>query len=426
VGPTIALGGVLGFLALGVPIFVALGGISLFLFWLQDVPLIGIGQVVVDRLNSNSLIAVPFFVVAATFMQKGGVAKALIGMANAWVGQTRGGLALVCIVATTIFAAISGSSVATALAMGTILIPAMLDQGYERPFALGVVGASGTLGILIPPSLALIIFGIIAEESVPRLFLAGVIPGLLQALLFAVFVMWYVRRKGYNVGTPMERGDFLRVNLRAVPALAIPLIIFVGIYGGIVTVSEAAALAAAISIGASLYVYREVKHRELVDLLAESMKSAGSVIIIVAGALVFGHWITESGIPARLVEFVVDLNLKAWQFLIFINILMLFLGMFLEVISVILITLPLVLPLLTALGISPIHYAIVVTINMELALLTPPVGLNLYVLSSISRAPIGEVIRGTWPFILLMVGLLVLITYVPIISTWLPSAVFGN
>jgi len=216
----------------------------------------------------------------------------------------------------------------------------------------------------------------------------------------------------------------LRVNLRALPAMAIPLVIFIGIYGGIVTVSEAAALSAVIAIGASIHVYREVKYREVLGLLAESFKVSGSIIVIVASALMFGHWITESGIPARLVESVTALDLKAWQFLLFMNVLMLVLGMFLEVIAVILITLPLVLPLLVAFDISPIHYAIVVTVNMELALLTPPIGLNLYVLSSISRAPLAEVIRGVNPFILLLLGLLVLVTYVPEISTWLPNQVF--
>jgi C4-dicarboxylate transporter DctM subunit len=414
----------LGFLSSGMGIFVALGSVSLFLFWLDGQPFVGAAQVVLDRLNSDALIAVPFFVIAATFMQSGGIAKALIDAANAWVGRLQGGLALVCVVATTVFAAISGSSVATALTMGTILIPAMVEQKYERKFALGVVGGSGTLGILIPPSLALIVYAIVAEESVPRLFLAGVIPGLMQATLFGAFIFIYARRNNYPKGDPISINQFLRVNFRALPAMAIPLVIFVGIYGGIVTVSEAAALSAVIAIGASIHVYREVKYRAVTGLLAESFKVSGSIIVIVGSALMFGHWITESGIPARLVEFVTSFDLKTWQFLLFINVLMLFLGMFLEVIAVILITLPLVLPLLVAFDISPIHYAIVVTVNMELALLTPPIGLNLYVLSSISRAPLAEVIRGVNPFIVLLLGLLILVTYVPEISTWLPNLVF--
>lgn len=419
-----AIAGLLAFLAAGMPIFVALAALSLILFWIDGAPLIGIGQVIVDRMNSGALIAIPLFVIAATFMQQGGVARALIHLANAWIGGVRGGLGLVCVLATTIFAAISGSSVATALAMGTILVPAMMDARYERHFSVGVVGASGTLGILIPPSLALIVFAIIAEESVPRLFLAGVIPGLLQAGLFAGYIFWYTRRHNYPPGEKVTWAETWAATIHAFPALLIPLIVFVGIYGGIVTVAEAAALAALVSILASLLIYRRITYKEVLPLLGQSMRSAASIVFIVAAAILFGHWITESGIPARMVEFVTEHDLKAWQFLMFINIMMLVLGMFLEGIAVTLITLPLVLPLLAPLGISPIHYAIVLTVNIELALLTPPVGLNLYVLTSISKAPIGEVIKGTWPFIALMAVLLVIVTYVPIVSTWLPSLVF--
>lgn len=420
------LGGLLGLLATGMPIFVVLGTIAVVLFWVQGVPLIGVSQVVVDRLNSGALIAIPLFVVAATFMQRGGIAKALIDFAGALVGSVRGGLGLVCVVATTVFAAISGSSVATAMAMGTILVPAMIAHQYERKFAVGVVGASGTLGILVPPSLVLIIFAIIAEESVPRLFLAGVIPGLMQAGLFAAYILWYAKRKNYPRAERIPAREALRATVRALPALSIPIIVFVGIYGGIVTVAEAAALSAIVAIFASLFAYREITFKDILPVLAESMRAAGAIVVIIVGALLFGHWITESGIPARIVEFAISLDLKAWQFLLFINIMMLVLGMFLEGIAVTLIVLPLVLPLLGPLGISPIHFAIVLTINIELALLTPPVGLNLYVLQSISRTPIGEVIRGTWPFIGLLFILLMLVTYVPIISTWLPSFVFDG
>jgi len=420
------LGGLLGLLATGMPIFVVLGTIAVVLFWIQGVPLIGVSQVVVDRLNSGALIAIPLFVIAATFMQRGGIAKALIDFASAIVGSVRGGLGLVCVVATTVFAAISGSSVATAMAMGTILVPAMIAHQYERKFAVGVVGASGTLGILVPPSLVLIIFAIIAEESVPRLFLAGVIPGLLQAVLFAGYILWYARRKNYPRAERLPVRDAIRATIHALPALSIPIIVFVGIYGGIVTVAEAAALSAIVAIFASMFAYREITFRDIMPVLAESMRAAGAIIVIIVGALLFGHWITESGIPARIVEFAISLDLKAWQFLMFVNIMMLVLGMFLEGIAVTLIVLPLVLPLLAPLGISPIHFAIVLTINIELALLTPPVGLNLYVLQSISRTPIGEVIRGTWPFIFLLFLLLMLVTYVPIISTWLPSFVFDG
>ena len=413
-------------LAAGMPIFLVLGVLSLMLFWYEGDPLIGFSQLFLDHLNSQTLISIPFFVMAATFMQRGGIAKALVDCAYSWVGGARGGLALVCVLATTVFAAISGSSVATAMAMGTILVPAMLEKNYERHFALGVVGASGTLGILIPPSLAMIVYAIIADESVPRLFLAGAIPGLMQAGLFALWIMIYTRRKNYSKGESLSREAFIRVNLRAIPALSLPVIILGGIYSGLVTVSEAAGMAAMVAIIISVTVYKGCRLSEVFGIMAESMKLTAAIIFIILGALAFGHWITDAGIADQLVQFVVSNDLSRWQFLLLINIMMLALGMFLEVIAVILITVPLVLPLLEPMGISPIHFAVVITINMELALLTPPIGLNLYVLSSISGEPVDEVVKGVWPFIIIMLILLGVVTYIPAISMFLPNLVYGG
>lgn len=417
---------VLVFLALGTPIYVALGLTAALLFWAEGQEMIGLAQVIVDQMNTIGLLAIPFFVMAATFMQRGGIAKALIDCAHAWVGTMRGGLAIVCVVATTIFAAICGSSVATALAMGTVLVPAMIARRYERHFALGVVGASGTLGILIPPSLSMIVYAIIADQSVPRLFLAGVIPGLIQASLFAAWIIYYARRRNYPREEPMARDAFIHANLHALPALSVPVIVLGGIYSGIVTVTEAAALAAIVSIFASLFVYRGCRPKDVFGVLAESMKSSAVIMLIIASALAFGHWITSSGIAREIVAFATEYGVEGWQFLLFINFVMLALGMFLEVISIILIAVPLILPLLEALEIDPIHFAVVLTVNMEIALLTPPVGLNLFVLSSISKAPVSEAIRGVWPFIAMMAGFLLLITYVPAVSTFLPSLVFGD
>ena len=224
----------------------------------------------------------------------------------------------------------------------------------------------------------------------------------------------------------MPRDQFFKVNVHAIPALSIPVIILGGIYSGIVTVSEAAGVAALVSILASVFVYKGVTLREVPGVMAESIKITATIVFIIMGALAFGHWITGAGIADRLVQFVVDQNLKAWQFLLFMNIMMLVLGMFLEVFAVILITVPLVLPLLEPLGISPIHYAIIVTVNMELALISPPIGLNLYVLSSISSASIATVIKGILPFIIIMLIQLGLVTYIPELSLWLPELVYGK
>jgi C4-dicarboxylate transporter DctM subunit len=414
-----------GLLALGFPIYMVLGLTALLLFWVSGQPPIAVAQKIVDELNSQTLLAVPFFVVAATLMERGGIARALIEAASTWVGRVRGGLGLVCVVACMIFAAMCGSSVATAMAMGTVLVPAMLRLKYDRHFAAGVVGASGTLGILIPPSLAMVVYGVIADESVPRLFLAGVVPGIMQGALIAAWVLFYSYRRGYPKDTASLPGEFWRKNLRALPALSIPLIVLGGIYGGAATVTEAAALSAIVAIIISVFIYRETKPRDLLSVLAEAMQNSAAIMIIIATALVFGHWITESGLAPWLIATLKGWNLEAWHFLIIINVILLIMGMFLEVFSVLLIAMPVIVPLLKPLGIDPVHFGIVVTINMELALLTPPVGMNLFVLSTITRAPLAEVIRGTTPFIILMFFLLILITYVPAISLWLPRLVLG-
>jgi C4-dicarboxylate transporter DctM subunit len=414
-----------GLLALGFPIYMVLGLTALLLFWVSGQPPIAVAQKIVDELNSQTLLAVPFFVLAATLMERGGIARALIEAASTWVGRVRGGLGLVCVVACMIFAAMCGSSVATAMAMGTVLVPAMLRLKYDRHFAAGVVGASGTLGILIPPSLAMVVYGVIADESVPRLFLAGVVPGIMQGALIAAWVLFYSYRRGYPKDTASLPGEFWRKNLRALPALSIPLIVLGGIYGGAATVTEAAALSAIVAIIISVFIYRETKPRDLLAVLAEAMQNSAAIMIIIATALVFGHWITESGLAPWLIATLKGWNLEAWHFLLIINVILLMMGMFLEVFSVLLIAMPVIVPLLKPLGIDPVHFGIVVTINMELALLTPPVGMNLFVLSTITRAPLAEVIRGTVPFIVLMLFLLILITYVPAISLWLPRLVLG-
>jgi C4-dicarboxylate transporter, DctM subunit len=424
--PFVVVGLLFLFLFLGFPIYLSLGFLALLLFWHEGTPLVSLPQLLVDHLNSETLLAVPLFVIAATFMQRGGVAGALIDCAQAWVGRARGGLALVCVLACTIFAAICGSSVATAVAIGSILIPAMVKRNYESHFALGTIAAAGTLGILIPPSLAMIVYAVIAEESVPRLFLAGVIPGLLQAFLFVLYIVLYARFRGYPVEPPIAQRKFIADNIRALPALTIPVIVLGGIYGGIMTVTEAAGIAALVAIVQGLFVYRGVRAGEIVWTLAESVKLTASIVFIIVGALAFGHWITSAGVAEQLVKYVKELNLQAWQFLLFINAVMLVLGMFLEVFAIILIVMPLILPILKALDINLVHFGIILTINMEIALISPPIGLNLFVLSSISKQPLGTAVRGVLPFLVLMLMLLGVVTYIPQISLWLPELVYGK
>ncbi|HET6609672.1 MAG TPA: TRAP transporter large permease [Rhodopila sp.] len=415
-----------GLLSAGMPIFLVLGACAAVLYLISGQPMIGVAQVIIDHLNSSTLMSLPLFVMAAAFMRQGGVAKALVDVSAAWLGGIRGSLGLVTVVACTLFAAICGSSVATALAMGTILLPAMIEKGYPRSFALGVIGASGTIGIVIPPSLALILYGIVAEQSVPRLFLAGILPGLLQAAAFFAWVWYDARRRNFPKEPAIPIGERIRVTIRAFPALIVPIIVLVGIYGGIVTVTEAAALAAASALLVSLIFYRGFRVTQTLSVIADALRSAGTIMLIVATALAFGHWMTESGVPAKLVTWVVAHNLPTWGFLLSINVLLLVLGCFLEVVAALLLVIPILAPALQPLGVDPVHFSIIFTHNMEIALVHPPVGLNLYVLSTISDAPIGEVIRGILPFLILLLIVLGIITYVPALTMWLPQLVYGN
>src|ERR1700749_500441 len=338
------LGMFFGLLAAGMPIFLGRGPCPAVLYAVSGQPMIGVAQVIIDHLNSSTLMSLPLFVMAAAFMRQGGVAKALVDVSAAWLGGIRGSLGLVTVVAWTLFAEICGASVATARAMGTILLPAMIEKAYPRSFALGLIGASGTIGIVIPPSLALILYGIVAEQSVPRLFLAGILPGLLQAAAFFAWVWYDARRRNFPREPAQPFGQRIAVTIRALPALAVPIIVLTGIYGGIVTVTEAAAIAAAVALAVSLVYYRGFHWTATLWVIADALKSAGAIMLIVATALAFGHWMTASGVPAELVKWVLAQHMAPWQFLLAINVLLLVLGCFLDVIATLLLVLPVLAP----------------------------------------------------------------------------------
>jgi len=409
-------------LCLGLPIVFVLGITALTMIALYSpTPLIMVPEVMYNSLDTYPLMAIPFFVIAAQFMVRGGASKYLIGAANCYVRHFWGGLAVVAVVSCMLFAAICGSSVATALAIGVITIPAMVQHGYPRYFASGVVAASGTMGIMIPPSIALVLYGIIAEESIPRLFLAGVMPGILEGALYLSWIAWYSRRKKLGGAPRASWSETLRATGKATPAFSLPFIILGGIYSGLVTVTEAAALAAVTSIIISLFIYWEVKLREVIFITADAMKPAGMIMFIISTAIVFGNWITEAGIPAKLVNMALELKLTPIMFLIFINIFLLILGCFLEVVSIMLITLPIILPVLKHLGIDLVHFGIIMVVNMEVALITPPVGLNLFVISGVAKAPLSEPIRGAFPFVILGFIEIAIVTYWPQFCLFLPN-----
>lgn len=411
-------------LVLGAPIYLTMGVTSGLVF-ASEGSLVPLAQKIIDELNSPTLLAVPYFVIAATFMERGGVAKALINAATAWIGRVHGGLGLVSVLTCAIFAAMCGSSVATAIAMGTIMIPAMLRNGYNPAFAGGILVSAGTLGILIPPSLAFVVYGVLADASIPRLFLGGVVPGLISAAMMGVYVYFYSKKNGYVDRVPMPRDEKIKKTINAIPALLVPVVVLGGLYGGFVTLTETAALSAVVAIVLALFVYREVKLGDFLQVMTHAVRSAAAIMIIIAMALAFGHLITETGIAQKTLDFVKGLNIQPWQFLLAVNIILIILGMFLEVFSILLIMVPIIIPLLEPLGIDPIHFGVLLVINMELALMSPPVGLNLFVISNISKIPLAQVLCGTMPFFVLMVGLLLVVTYIPIISTWLPNLLMG-
>lgn len=413
-------------LASGIPIFVVLGLTTAALLYESGSPVILVAQKILDELNSELLIALPFFGMAAAFMQRGGTAKALVDFSSALFGQLRGGLGIVAVSACAVFGAIAGSSVVTAIAMGTLMVPPMLQKGYGRDFTTGLLASSATLAILIPPSLPLLLYAILAEESVPRLFLAGVVPGIGLAVILAVYVAVMAKVKDFPAEPKMTTKEFLDASLRALPALAVPIVVAVGIYGGFVTISESAVLAALVAFLVGAVVYRGFGVRESLSVIFDAVKISASILIIIATALAFGHMITEAGLPAKLLEFAAALNLSGWQFLLVVNLLLLVVGMFLEVTSVILIIVPIILPMLKPLGIDPIHFAIVLTVNMEIALITPPLGLNLFVISNSTKVPIGTVIRGAAPLVVVFLLFLLLLTFVPSITLWLPDLVYGE
>lgn len=410
----------------GIPIVFVLGLTSLvMLFFFSTTPLLMIPEIMYNSLASFPLMAIPFFVIAAEFMSKGGASRRLIDAANSVVGALPGGLAIVCVLTSMIFAAICGSSVATALSMGVIIIPAMMQRGYSQMFSVGLVAASGTMGILIPPSIPLILYGIIADESIPRLFMAGFLPGFLQGSLYIGWILYYSKKNRFRGSNPQTILEMLTAIGKALPALSLPVIVIGGIYSGFVTVTEAAALGAVAALTISLVIYKEFKFREVIMITGNSIKSAGMIMFIISTAIVFGTWLTQAGIPAAAVELLKEWNLQWWAFLLAVNVILLIMGMFLEVVSIMLITLPILLPMAQAFGIDLVHFAIIITVNMELALITPPVGLNLYVLSNVSQASLSTVCRGVTPFVLLSLIHLGLVTYWPPLTLILPRLLLG-
>ncbi len=409
----------------GVPVFAALslaGIAGLVSIFGPDLAFTQAEQIAKKAVESNALLAVPLYILAGNILQAGRVGPELYSFASVWFGHIRGGHAVATVLACGIFAAISGSSVATAATIGAMAIPEMLARGYPKRFVYGLVAAGGTLGILIPPSTPMILYSGITDESTGAMFMAGVVPGV---LLLGLFCVYAVAASGRNEEQPATLEERWAVTRQAIWGLLAPLIVLVGIYSGIFTPTEAAAVIVLYALIISL-LRGTVKVSELRPILADGVLVGGMIMAIIYGALILGTVTTLLQVPQKLQSFVEVAELSAWTIFALVAAFYLILGIFLEVVSILLITLPIIYPLMTSLGFNGVWFGIVLVVLMELALITPPVGLNLFTVQGVTRAPLKEIIHGVLPFIVLMIILLVMIVLFSPIATWLPSTMGYN
>ncbi len=413
------------FLLLSVPIGICLGLATMAVMVLVDgtPPMVLLARSVVTGADSFPLIAVPLFILAGDVMQKGGMSRRLVGFANSLIGHISAGLAYVNVLASVFFAAISGSSPATVAAIGSNLIPEMEKVGYDRKFSASLTAASGMIGVMIPPSIPFIIYGVTAEVSIGKLFLAGVIPGILFAIMF-MFVARMLLRGNEKVAestTEFSAKTVVHSFRESVWALLVPVIILGGIYSGIFTPTEAGAVAVVYAAIVGLFVYGDIKFSDLPDILAGSAMTSGTILILVIMATAFGRVITLAQIPSDLAASLTSLSDNPIIILLLINLMLLIIGMFMETISSIIIMTPILLPVTVALGVDPIAFGVIMTVNLAIGFCTPPLGVNLFVASSISGVSIEQLSKAILPFFAGMLVLLMLITYVPAISLALPS-----
>ena len=380
------------------PIAVALGLTAFaYFFYFTTIPLTQPSETLVNALNNFPLMAIPFFVLAANIMSRGGISRRLTEAGNALVGQFRGGLAMTAVLSCVFFAAISGSSPATVVAVGTLLIPAMIRSGYDQRFSTGLIATSGSLGILIPPSIPLIVYGIATEESIGDLFIAGVLPGLFAGLLLLIMVIVISRKRGYGTGenalvlTSKQRTRALR---DAALSLLLPIFVLGGIYGGIFTPTEAAAMAVLYAVLLAVFVYRELSFKDLGSVLLGSARTSAMVMFIIANGILFTFVLTSERIPGEIADGLLGLELNKWAFLLVVNLLLLVVGCFMETSSAILILAPILLPIAVELGVDPIHLGIIMIMNLEIGMITPPLGLNLFVASGLTGMSVLQVARA--------------------------------
>ncbi|EFP97421.1 TRAP transporter large permease [Vibrio caribbeanicus] len=438
---------VVGFMLIGVPIAVSLGLSSiLFLLIHSDASLASVAQTLFNAFAGHyTLLAIPFFILASSFMSTGGVAKRIIRFAIAMVGWFRGGLAMASVVACMMFAALSGSSPATVVAIGSIVIAGMIKNGYSKEFAAGVICNAGTLGILIPPSIVMVVYAAATDVSVGRMFLGGVIPGLLAGVMLMIAIYIAARVKNLPKQPFVGWTEVFSSAKDASWGLLLVVIILGGIYGGIFTPTEAAAVAAVYSFLIANFIYKDMGpfsdknntkpavfkviqafvHEDTKRTLYEAGKLTIMLLFIIANALILKHVLTEERIPQMITESMLSAGLGPITFLIVVNVLLLIGGQFMEPSGLLIIVAPLVFPIAIALGIDPIHLGIMMVVNMEIGMITPPVGLNLFVTAGVAKMSMMQVVKAALPWVGVMFLFLIIVTYVPWVSTWLPTMLMG-
>ena len=421
------IGTLLLFLAMRMPVAVSLGLSSvLTLLLFGDQTLLSLAQRFSHAMEVYPLLAVPFFIVAATFMTSGGVARRLIVFANAVTGRVRGGLAMGSVLACMLFAAISGSSPATVVAVGSITIVGMVGAGYTREYATGVVTTAGTLGILVPPSIVMVVYGAITETSVGALFIAGVVPGVLLTIVMMTAIFVLSRRDDLPQRSAASWREILRAGRDASWGLLLIALVLGGIYGGIFTPTEAAAVSAVAAMLIAVFVYRDISPRQIPDVLVQSARVTTMLMFIVANAYLFAFVLTTEQIPQSIAAAALAMDVSPWAFLLLVNLILLIAGSLMDPTSVVLILAPIIFPLAIGLGIDPVHLGVIMVVNMEIGMVTPPIGLNLFVASGVAGLPLTAVIRASLPWLALLLAFLVLITYVPVISLFLPNLMMGR
>jgi C4-dicarboxylate transporter, DctM subunit len=414
-------------LAIGLPVAMSLGLASvLTILIFEHDSIASLALKFFQTFEHFTLLAIPFFILAGNFLSTGGVAKRMINFAIAVVGHLPGGLAIASVLACMLFAAVSGSSPATVVAIGSIVIAGMVRVGYTQSFATGVIVNAGTLGILIPPSITLVIYAAVTEASVGRLFMAGVVPGILLGLSLMVAIYLAARIKKLPRQPKASWSERFNLFRDALWGLLLIFIVLGGIYGGVFTPTEAAAVAAMYAFLCAVFIYRDLHIFEVPRVLLDSARVTVMLMFIICNAFLFGHVLTTAQIPQDIARMIVEADLSPWHFLLVVNIILLVAGNFMDPAPIVLITAPIFFPTAVKLGIDPIHLGIVYVVNMEIGLVTPPVGLNLFVASGITGMPLIEVVRAAVGWLMILVGFLIVITYIPEISLYLPNLLFGK